>query len=522
MRGTTMKQLLAYTVLGILAAGLVAQSVDVDRYLWETCISSNVAAPPEDIDALREEVDRILTAGHLAPLRIQQADQKVEGYALYQEPGRIIATLAMAYPYLTPAQQTQVRTYVRAECANPAWAPWSVQMHLPPQQGSRREWYTMVGMAPTHFWDQDSGIWVTTGVWQWDWWWALDGQRRPRIATLYGLWQYAFISGDWDVVRDSWDAIKTCYLAYRDQAETYGTMSAHIAMARLAHFMNDTDMLAVSSSAFAASLLAGLNFSVVENKTTSYYDFMYGNSRRGGVYKGFMFLNLAPEMGRFLREHVSAAVLARHASGKNAFPYWWIMRAPAAVSWTGHEGRGQIPEIIGMIAPVERWVVNADPQTWASYRLRYACHGIGDCYAIESIVYTISAYGTDVWVDVRTVAPTPPPVVPPTPQPDAWESLVQRGQAVFAGGEKGYVRIGAADRLTIRFRPTDTGEVTVRIYTVRGAKVWEGRADGIAGQMGSCVWPCTDSNNALVAAGVYVVAVKGPGIDVKRRIAVVK
>jgi hypothetical protein len=517
-----MRRLLAFSALTISAAGLVAQSVDVDRYLWETCVSSNVAAPQEDVDALRTEVDRILNAGHLAPLRMQQADQKVEGYALYQEPGRIVATLAMAYPYLTATQQAQVRTYIRAECANPAWAPWSVQMHLPPQQGSRREWYTMVGMGPTHMWDQDSGIWVTTGVWQWDWWWALDGQRRPRIATLYGLWLYAFVSGDWDVVRDNWDAIKNCYYGYREQAETYGTMSAHIAMARMARFMGDTDMLANSTSSFAASLAAGLNFAAVENKTTAYYEFMYGpTNRRGGVYKGFMFLNLAPEIGRFLKDHVSGPVLSRHASGKNAFPYWWIMRAPAGVSWTGHEGRGQIPEIIGMIAPVERWVVGADAHTMASYRLRYSCHGIGDCYAIEGIIYTISAYGTDTWVDVRSVSPPAQPE-PTPPMSDTWGTLVRDGEAVFAGGGRGYVRLNEAGRLTVRFRPTGTGDVAVRVYTVRGAKVWERVIPGVAGQLGTCEWTCTDANNALVASGVYVVTVKGPGLEVKRRIAVVK
>ena len=55
---------------------------------------------------LQEEVDKILQAGPLAPIRLAFGDLYWENYFQYQEPGRILTTLAWAWPYLTPDQQT--------------------------------------------------------------------------------------------------------------------------------------------------------------------------------------------------------------------------------------------------------------------------------------------------------------------------------------------------------------------------------------------------------------------------------
>jgi hypothetical protein len=70
-------------------------------------------------------------------------------------------------------------------------------------------------------------------------------------------------------------------------------------------------------------------------------------------------------------------------------------------SWTGDEGSGLLPEVIGMMIPIERWVVEADGATMRSY-LKDAPNGIGDCYWLEALVLVIEASGTTTWVDVRT------------------------------------------------------------------------------------------------------------------------
>lgn len=73
---------------------------------------------------LRHQIEAILKAGHLAPLRFSGADQKNEGFYLYTtSPGRILNTLGAAFPFLTRDQQALVRTYVRQELARPEYTP---------------------------------------------------------------------------------------------------------------------------------------------------------------------------------------------------------------------------------------------------------------------------------------------------------------------------------------------------------------------------------------------------------------
>ena len=58
------------------------------------------------------------------------------------------------------------------------------------------------------------------------------------------------------------------------------------------------------------------------------------------------------------------------------------------------------PEMMGMIFPIERWVVGADVPTLTSY-MASAPSCRGDCVWLESLVQTIEAYGQNRWTDVR-------------------------------------------------------------------------------------------------------------------------
>jgi len=384
------------------------ESQTYNNYIWETYECVNLSPESQElIDTLRTEIDKILQAGHLAPLRISGADYKIEGYFLYQEPGRIITTLAMAYPYLTETQKQQVRNYVNNELSNPAYTPWAQNKFMAPNVGARREYYSMIPMNSTRMWDSDSGVWVTTGVWQWDWWWYLNGQYRPRISTLYGLWLYAYNSGDWSVVSKNWSAIKDYYNNNSGEGKLYGTMCAHIAIARMAFHENDTAMMDTAVANAINYFVQGTSFTYVEDQTrVNYYPYHYQDSRlQGGVYSGWMFLNVTPEIGRYLKNadpNLKTTVLNRHNEGKSRFPLWWITKSQYGSTWTGLESVGLCPEIIGMIFPIERWVAGVTKDTLVTYQIENSMYGIGDCYAIEALIYTITAFGTDTWVDVRT------------------------------------------------------------------------------------------------------------------------
>src|SRR5262249_52501641 len=142
------------------------------------------------------------------------------------------------------------------------------------------------------------------------------------------------------------------------------------------------------------------------------YADMYDSRMVGSTYRGWIFLNLTPELGRYLHDNVQSATLTRHNSGKATFPFWWVLQANYFNrSWTGDEGTGLVPDVIGMLAPVERWVVQASSSTLRS-QVKSSPTGLGDCYWLEALVQAIEAHGTYTWTDVRS-APPPGDTTPP-------------------------------------------------------------------------------------------------------------
>ncbi|AXA36938.1 MAG: hypothetical protein D6691_11070 [Candidatus Hydrogenedentota bacterium] len=363
-------------------------SIDVTPYAWEFPKSTNIstAATPLKFE-LEEEIQKVVNSGLLAPLYISYADQASVGYTVYQEPGRILTTLAWAYPHLSPTLQANVLSYVQTLLSDPNHAPWA-SYPLPKNAGTPRELH-----PKTKWWYENPSF----------------GLARPSVHTLYGVWLWAYRANDWDNIQPYWDAIKTTYLNKLNEADLYGTMCAHIAMARLAYKFNDSMMLSAAMNALTTSLNNSLDFNLVEerawNKTPywiSPYREMYDPAMDGTTYRGWVFLNLSPEMGRYLRDHVLTATLTRHSQGKVVFPKWWLGKANYFCrSWTGDEGTGLVPEVFGMMAPIERWVVNASAETLAEF-MRSSPTGIGDCYWLEGLVQAIEAHGTTQWVDVRT------------------------------------------------------------------------------------------------------------------------
>lgn len=384
---------------------LTAQEVDETAYAWEFPVVRQAPGADSLIEILRDEVDRILEAGPLAPLYISFADQESVGYQVYQEPGRIITTLAWAYPWLDEARQTATRQYVNQLFADPVHSPWGVtpggkngnsNYPLPRDAGSPRE---------EHPKEQ--------------WWYANDhfGRNRPFLHTLYGVWLYGFRSGDWQAIDNNWNTIRTRYQNYANSTETqlYGGMGVHIAMARLAQRRDDTATRDTALVNLRNALTQGLNFEAIETiargtpgeewrSPYGTHPNMYNPNMGSTTYRGWVFLNISPEIGRYLREESPAlrdTVLARNQQGKNNFPLWWMPKMNYFNrDWTGDEGTGLITEVMGMIAPVERWVVQT-PSAQLAQWTRGSPHGIGDSYWLEALVQAIEAHGEIIWRDVR-------------------------------------------------------------------------------------------------------------------------
>jgi uncharacterized repeat protein (TIGR02543 family) len=96
------------------------------------------------------------------------------------------------------------------------------------------------------------------------------------------------------------------------------------------------------------------------------------------------------------------------------------------------------------------------------------------------------------------------------------QSSLTPGEVRIVGGLDGYINATQNPNVTIRFRRTSAGVVTVRIYDLRGRQVAEICKDGTM-EIDKIEW-----NVGTICAGVYLMRINGPGIQSLKRLTVVK
>ena len=370
-------------VYSLFLSGAAWQPEEYAEYLWRTPRVDNIdAEATASLRAeLRDEVERILRAGLLAPLRLSYADVPYEAYWLYYERGRTITTLAYAYPHLTAEQQAAVRAYAARTLADAKHAPYLPGI-LGPEDGTPRALH---------------GRPVAVGRY------VLEYGPVPTLHVLYGLWLYGDRTGDWKTLERYWDRIKARYLeGITSEPILYGQMGAHIAAARLAKRFGDAATLQRASEALTADFKEGRDAARIAARLDHTRFARFQAPRNRGYFPGdcWMYLDACPEVLRFLADTQRAEVLRRTELMKARYPLWWLHQAPYFTRWTGDEGVGVTPELIGMIHPVERWVAETDAPRLAQ-AMRSTPVGIGDCYWIEALVRTIEAHGELSWKPVE-------------------------------------------------------------------------------------------------------------------------
>jgi len=364
-----------------------------DKYLWETPRSVNIdkARTAGMVDELRREVQRVLSAGPLAPLRCSYGDIPGEAYWLYYERGRIITTLAYAYPHVSPHQQAGIRKYVRAALASKSDSPWQPGLKGKAEGAAR----ALNGVA------REEGAYF-------------DIKNSPTLHVFYGLWLYGDRTGDWDTLKQYWQQIRQHYIN-QTAVETvlYGQMSAHIAMARLAKRFNDRDAVAIAEKALQKDFVDGKDVTKIETRQRKTRFGKFAESRNARAFAGqpFMFLDACPEVLRFINDNVREQAAERVRQIEKVYPLWWLAQSPYFTRWTGDESVGTPPELFGICWPVERWVMGTSPEELATY-MRSTPTGIGDCYWIEGLVQTIESFGTVQWEKVHPGVKVQTEVVP--------------------------------------------------------------------------------------------------------------
>jgi len=74
----------------------------------------------------------------------------------------------------------------------------------------------------------------------------------------------------------------------------------------------------------------------------------------------------------------------------------------------------------------------------------------------------------------------------------------------------------------IWFTPVSSGNIDVKIYNLKGTLVWETSKQVYKGIRDIIVWACENTSNETIASGVYVVHVRGAGINKVKKVAVIK
>lgn len=377
---------MAVVAVAVLGAVKV-NAASFDQYVWQKSKATQIssAALQKYVPILNQEINAIVTKGALAPLVMHYSDQPGEGYAIYHERGRIITTLAMAYPYVSTALQTQIQTYVKSMLAG-AEAFWSSTFKGNSEGVPRR----LSGYAES----------------------MSDTQLFKNISTLYviyGLWLYGDNTGDWATIQNYWSQIKTFYQNNKSNNILYGSLSGFIGMERLAHQFGDstteTSVLNDLNSQFNTALSPS---SIETRQKATSYSYFY-DSRKASFFNGqpWMYLNMSPEVVRFVGDNaaIKTDYLNRLQQFQSFYSPWWLYQLPISTRWTGDEVIGTTPELMGFSFPAERWIKGTPASTLDNY-VRSIPTGIGDSFWIESFISNIEANGINCWVDIRTGAQT--------------------------------------------------------------------------------------------------------------------
>ena len=90
------------------------------------------------------------------------------------------------------------------------------------------------------------------------------------------------------------------------------------------------------------------------------------------------------------------------------------------------------------------------------------------------------------------------------------------------GGENGAIKPRHGEQAQIMITAEGSGQVAVKVYTMRGELVWETSVEVQPGIRETVLWSCRNAVQEVVASGIYLVHIQGAGLDEKKKIAVVK
>ncbi len=301
-----------------------------------------VVTPPSrnDIQArLESEVQKMLDAGHLRPGYMSHGIFDLVGRHTcgddladyWSSPTETIVTLINALPYLSPAMQQDVKTYIQNEFN--ANLPYETN-HVGWQNGAAREIFDLPpevtadlvnnGAESQNYTFKNSGGWNSEGVWG----------RSPYV--FYALWKYAELFGG---AANMYAEIANDLTTVTTQpSDTLLLNMPHIHNAYIAGYYGFLELEKLAGQPESTAMKNELNRLIALRTNNFRAESAYGSMESMcnvlNVASNFMYLT--PELAEHLRADALADVTAVIDEYSLTAPHWFITFAT--------EGYGENPK----------------------------------------------------------------------------------------------------------------------------------------------------------------------------------
>lgn len=378
------------------------------QYVVEDLTRPNPDPPADLVARVRAEVSAMLTRAngqHLMPYYLERGfstpyawphnarncpnnqdclplisfvNSGMYGNAYWHDPGELLYTLAMAYPYLDAGLQNQVRTYMTAEMAR--FSPLS---DLPYGGTGSQDWLR-VGAARENY-----NVPFRSKLNNWP-------PVAANFGALYGLWLWSRNTDDYSYACAHWSAARGLYNDRRSNVLYYGDVSGAIGYARLAQdlrargctavTLNDANDAESTSVTLMQSLVGAASFNAFAARADQAYidprDFATGFS--APVFQG-----LTPEIGALLSDQTGGAArayLIQKQTGDGM--RWWYLTRSGVQSEVG-ETSYILPSASWAHFLARAYVIGDNQTTLRQFLDRP--WAIGDLYSLQRLVATIQA-----------------------------------------------------------------------------------------------------------------------------------
>jgi len=343
--------------------------------------SASVIEEQEIQNKLAEEVQKIITNGHLRPgflssgefdirARFECGDDLVD---YWHHPGDIFYTLIRALPFLSEDLQQDTRAYLQTEFST--YPPYSYN-HIGWQDGAPREEFDIPPEVATDMQNSPPEV-VIDGFEGWDF--------APH--SFYALWKYAQVFGGakqiFDAGRNKLELPPSdSYLA--DMPHVHNAyIAGYIGYLELEKLAGYSESTLVRQELNRLLALRVTNFS--KDVPDSYFEertLLY--CRTLSISRNFMYL--VPELGQYLHDNAFPLVREALEEYQSIAPYWFVSKAEVTFA----EGVTSPLYNLHSIFQAKAQIMNDSQEELSKYLDIPAFH-VGDLFYIDNLIAALEA-----------------------------------------------------------------------------------------------------------------------------------